>query len=119
MMKKTWCDYKRLYVPLIDEVLDRKDTVISCVVGSDDRALGWMAFARWPSIDVVHWMYVAAPFRRDGVANRLLEELRTRVAYTHRGPVRRREGSSDLWIAEKMRQRGTVVSYVPYKEWIR
>lgn len=115
----TWADYKAAYIPVIDAILDRDDTTVLVAVDPADIAVGWMAFARWPRIDTVHWLWVAMQHRRRGVARELLAQLRTRVAHTHRGPIRRRQLRSDLVLTDTLRARGVVVSHVPYQEWSR
>jgi GNAT superfamily N-acetyltransferase len=121
MRRKTWADYKALDVPALRQCLARRDTeVLCCEATVPGHAVGWVAFARWPSIDIVHWVYVAKPFRRRGVMTALLEgaRLRNRVSYTHQAAIRRHgEPRADLMICDLLRKRGVVVSYVPYQEW--
>lgn len=114
-----WEDYKAVYVPVIDAILDRDDTNVLVAAGPGDIAVGWMAFASWTSIDTVHWVWVQAQHRERGIARRLLDGLRNRIAYTHKGPNRRRQLRSDLVLCDSLRRRGVVVSHVPYQEWSR
>ena len=119
MRRKSWSDYKARHVPVLDAILDRPDTTVLVAADPTDLAVGWMAFARWPSIDTVHWLWVAMQHRRRGIARFLLAQLRSRIAYTHRAPIRRRQERADLVLTGKLRARGVVVSHVPYQEWSR
>jgi GNAT superfamily N-acetyltransferase len=114
-----WPDYKALYVPVLDAILDRPDTTVLVAADPANIVVGWIAFARWPSIDTVHWLWVQMQHRRRGVARALLATLRARIAYTHRAPIRRRQVRADLMLGDKLRARGVVVSHVPYQEWSR
>lgn len=120
MKRKTWADFKALYQPRLRDALVRSDTTILVADAHvPGHAVGWIAFARWPSIDVVHWLYVARQFRRRGVARALLTgaALRTRVVHTHRSEVARGQPPADQLVADFLRRHGAVVSYVPYQEW--
>lgn len=119
MRRKTWSDYKALHVPVLDAILDRPDTTVLVAADPAGLAVGWMAFARWPSIDTVHWLWVQMQHRRRGIARALLAQLRNRVAYTHKAAIRRRQERADLVLSDKLRSRGVVVSHVPYQEWSR
>lgn len=114
-----WSEYKALVVPTIDAILDRRDTTVLVAADPANIAVGWMAFARWPSIDTVHWLWVQMQHRRRGIATALLAQLRNRVVYTHRAPNRRRQTRADCVLGDKLRARGVVVSLVPYQEWSR
>lgn len=112
-----WSEYKALVVPTLDAILDRDDTTVLVAADPANIAVGWIAYARWPSIDTVHWLWVQMQHRRRGIGSALLAQLRGRIAYTHRAPVRRRQERADLVLTDKLRARGVVVSYVPYQEW--
>ena len=123
--KMSWRDYKALQVPELRAALQRPDTTVLVAADGADCGLGWMAFARWPSIDIVHWVYVTMAARRHGVMARLLGSLRDRVTYTHRGvPMERGARRSDEWITDLLRKRGTtgeVMGDDPerLREWLR
>jgi GNAT superfamily N-acetyltransferase len=122
MRSKTWRDYKALHLQPLRDALVRSDTTRLCVeAGVQNHAVGWIAFAHWPSVDAVHWVYVAKPFRRRGCMRALLAaaELRRHITYTFLGPVLRGRAQprSDEWIADMLRRSGAVVSHVPYQEW--
>lgn len=120
MRKKPWRDYRALDVPVLREALARRDTIVLVAEGNvDDWGVGWLAMARWPSVDVVHWCYTTLAYRRRGVMTALLTDLRPRVAYTHKGPIVRGEQRADLMINELLAKRGINPTYVPYKEWSR
>lgn len=116
--RKPWGDYKALHAPLVDEILNRPDTTVLVAADPANIAVGWMAFARWPSIDIVHWLWVQMQHRQRGIAMTLLARLRPRLAYTLRGQVRRRgQPRMDLVFTDRLRDLGVAVSYVPYQEW--
>jgi hypothetical protein len=122
MRRKSWRDYKALHVPVLRDALCRHDTQRLAVDGPvPGRAIGWLAFARWPSIDTLHWVYVAKPYRRHKAMTSLLERagLRKHVTYTFLGPHSSRSARSDEWIAELLRSSGAIVSHVPFQEWSR
>lgn len=122
MRRKSWRDYKALHVPTLRDALCRHDTQRLAVEGPvPGRAIGWLAFARWPSIDTLHWVYVAKPYRRRKAMLALFDGagLRRHVTYTFLGPHCTRGPRSDEWIGELMRTRGAVVSHVPFEEWSR
>lgn len=130
MRRKSWRDYKAIHVPVLRDALCRHDTQRLAVDGPvPGRAIGWLAFARWPSIDTLHWVYVAKPYRQArsrglsplGAMSALLERagLRKHVTYTFLGPHSSRSARSDEWIAELLRSRGAIVSHVPFQEWSR
>jgi hypothetical protein len=118
-----YADYKALHVPVLRAALARPDTTVMMVDGPiPRRAVGWLALARWPSIDVVHWVYVARQYRDPDhhVLLALLAQLRDRVSYTHKGQVGRGERQrSDVWLESLLRERGATVSYIPYSEWAK
>lgn len=114
-----WEDYKPWFIPVIDSILDRRDTTVLVAADPADIAVGWLAFARWPGIDTVHWLWVQMQHRRRGIASALLAQLQNRIAYTHKGAIRRRQQRSDLMLTDRLRARGAVVSHVPYQEWSR
>lgn len=122
MRRKSWRDYKALHVPTLRDALCRHDTQRLVVEGPvPSRAIGWLAFARWPSIDTLHWVYVAKPFRRKRAMFAMLDAagLRKHVTYTFLGPHSSRAPRSDEWIADLLRSRGAIVSHVPFQEWSR
>jgi hypothetical protein len=124
-----WAEYKAQVVPQLRAALERDDTRL--LVATDDRdwALGWIAFSPWPSIDVLHWVYTAKPWRRarsqglapTGVMTALFDAAVTKrnVVYTHMAKVWRARTRADLWIADLLRARGAAVSYHPYAKWSR
>lgn len=123
MRRKVWRDYKALDVPVLDSALSRPDTNV-IVATNAGHTIGFIVFARWPSIDTVHWLYVMLRHRSPEhlVRDRLLQaaELKPRIAYTHEAPVSRRwDQRQDERIAAELRERGHVVSYLPYAEWSR
>lgn len=120
MRRKTWADYKALDAPVLRSVLERADTRVTMAVDpTSDIACGFMVHAHWLSIDTVHWLYTARPFRGRGIMRQLLGTLRERLAYTHKARVVRGERRADERIADLLAARGVVVSYVPYQEWSR
>lgn len=118
-----WPDYKALRVPMMRAALERADTaVLVCDGPVPGRGVGWLTWSRWPSIDIVHWAHTAMQFRRRGVFNALIERAlgdRKHVVYTHEAAKRRGKGQVrfDAVLVEKLRARGAVVSYIPFKEW--
>lgn len=141
---RTWGDYKTspTGVQIVRDALSRADCTRLAVDGSlPGRAIGWLVLSRRPGYDVVHWVYVAKQFRRArsrglapvGAMAGMLEhaELQRSLVYTfqaacdHRlpriparaGERDSRPGRNDVWLAEHLRDRGHVVSYVPYAEW--
>lgn len=124
-----WAEYKAQVVPVLRAALVRHDTRILVATDAQDWAVGWLAFARWPSIDVVHWVYTSHQYRRarsrglapTGVMTTLLEAagLRSHVVYTHKAAAKRKQQRADLRIADLLRSQGTTVSYHPYVEWSR
>lgn len=122
MRRKSWPDYKALHLQPLRDALVRDDTTRLCVDATiPGHAVGWIAFSRWPSVDAVHWVYVAKPFRRRGCMRALLDaaQLRRHVTYTFLGPVRGAKPRPDEWIADLLRRDGAVVSHIPYQEWSR
>ncbi len=121
--KRLAADYKARYLPVLREALLRADMQVLVAEGPvPGRGVGWLAWARWPSIDTLHWVYVGKPFRHRGVMAALLAAaaLTRHVTYTHEGAVRRAgEPRSDEWIAEQLRGRGAIVSFTPYQDWSR
>lgn len=130
--RKLWPDYKAIDVPVLRAALARPDTTVLCAeADKPGRAVGWIAYARWPSIDAVHWIYVAHQYRRArsrglapiGVMMALLAAagLRKRIVYTHQAATHhhhtRLRTPADQRIAELLRADGAAVSYVPYQEW--
>lgn len=116
--RKPWSDYKAHDVPRMREAIARPDTTVMVAADPDTGiGAGWMAFASWPMIDTVHWIYVAMRHRGRGVMTALLGHLRDRVAYTHQGPVKRKQVRADLRIADALRDQGKTVSYIPYADW--
>lgn len=121
MRRKVWRDFKVLDIPRLDAALDRRDTTVLMATIAD-RSIGYIVFARWPSIDAIHWLYVRKVNRSHDhvVPTALLDAaaLKSRIVYTHQGEVpggaRLRD---DQRMAAWLRERGNVVSYVPYEEW--
>lgn len=143
---RTWGDYKTSStgVQVVRDALCRGDCTRLAVDGpAPGRAVGWLALSRRPGYDAVHWVYVAKPFRRArsrgcapfGAMVALLGHvvLQRSVVYTFeaacdprlpRIPARAgerdsRTGRNDVWLAEYLRDRGHVVSHVPYAEWAK
>lgn len=119
-MPDRWADYKAVHAPRLRECLAREDTQV--LVAADpvsDRGAGWIAFARWPRIDAVHWLYVAPQHRGHRYHLALLAgaALRDHVVYTHKASIRKRKTRADLWLAEVLLAQGKAVSYYSYKEW--
>jgi hypothetical protein len=124
-----WAEYKAQVVPQLRAVLEREDTRLLVATNDADSAIGWIAFSPWPSIDVVHWVYTARPWRRArsqglapiGVMTALLSAALTKrnVVYTHMAKVWRARTRADIWIAERLRAEGRDVSYHPYVKWSR
>jgi hypothetical protein len=117
--RKVWSDFKRADRPVLDECLARPDTTV-IVADLQGAPVGWMAFCRGQSIDLIHWIYVTLAQRRRRVMAQLVAaaQLKQRLAYTHEAAVPRRAGErADVWIARWLRAGGRFVSHVPYQEW--
>lgn len=144
MRQKTHADFKAVHWQVVRDALCRSDCTRLAVEGPvPGRAVGWLALSRRPGYDAVHWVYVAKPFRRArsrgcapfGAMTGLLGHvvLQRSVVYTFeaacdsrlpRIPARAgerdsRPGRNDVWLAEYLRDRGHVVSHVPYAEWAK
>lgn len=122
MHRKVWRDYKAMDVPQLAVALRRHDTRLMVAVDEELQPVGWLAYAQWPSIDVVHWVHTNFKHRRMGVMRSLLEKaaLKKRVIYTHQAEKKRRGGErSDERIKRMLEQRGRIVTYTPYQEWAR
>ncbi len=117
MSRKTWADYKLVDVPRLREAIARPDTTVLVAADPLGIGVGWMAFACWPSIDVVHWVYVTMQHRLRGVMSALLAHLRGRIAYTHQAAIKRGHVRADVMITDLLRGQGKVVSHIPYRDW--
>lgn len=124
-----WAEYKALVVPTLRAALARPDTQVLVATNGRGWGVGWMAFARWPSIDAIHWVYTAHQYRRagsrglapTGVMTALIDAFAPRgnVVYTHKARLKRKAQRADLWIADLLRERGATVSHVSYATWSR
>lgn len=120
MKRKLWSDYKARDVPQLAACLKRPDTTVIVAIGDSGTPIGWLAFARWPSIDAVHWAHTGLKHRHNGVATALFKhaDLKRRLLYTHKAEAKRGTRIDEL-MSKWLERRGHVVSYTPYQEWAR
>lgn len=75
--------YWRGHHELVLSVLGRSETRVACSPTDTDAIMGWSVTAP----GVVHYVYVKFPYRRLGIARRLLAHVPEAARYTHATPV--------------------------------
>lgn len=75
--------YWRGHHDLVLAILGRCETTVACAPSDPDAIMGWAT--TWAG--GVHYVYVKFPYRRLGIARRLLEHLPERSRYTHQTAI--------------------------------
>lgn len=82
--------YFQGYRPLVEAALSRSRVLVACQKADPDAIVGWVAVEPG-DVPRLHYVYVKHPFRRFGIAKRLVAPLLgAAVTYTHETPVLRR-----------------------------
>lgn len=89
--------YFQGYKPLVEAALTRSRVLVACQKADPDAIVGWVAVEPG-DVPRLHYVYVKHPFRRFGIAKRLVAPLLgSAVTYTHETPVLRRLTVPSQW----------------------
>lgn len=89
--------YFQGYKLLVEAALSRSRVLVACQKADPDAIVGWVAVEPG-DVPRLHYVYVKHPFRRFGVARRLLSPLLEKpCVYTHETPVLRRLTVPSQW----------------------
>lgn len=89
--------YFRGYKPIVLAALKRSRVLVACQKADPDAIVGWVAVEPG-DVPRLHYVYVKHPFRRFGIAKRLVAPLLgAAVTYTHETPVLRRLRVPEGW----------------------
>jgi ribosomal protein S18 acetylase RimI-like enzyme len=76
--------YWRSHREVVDALLQRANVLVACNPEDASQIFGWAAFEKRAGVLVLHYLYVKEPFRRYGIATRLLRTLSAKgCQYTH------------------------------------
>ena len=63
------------YRPKVQELVANSDILIACFKNDPDLIYGYVIYTKLEDILIIHWINVKLPFRRMGLATKMLEQL--------------------------------------------
>lgn len=95
---------------IINSILSDAKVLVACDPVAEDNILGYLVSSgKVMDLDIIHYIYIKAPFQKFGVAKNLIETAKTseKVVYTHKN-------QKASWIADKLLKNYDEVNYNPY-----
>ena len=70
---------------VLNNLLDKCDCLIACDPEDSDLIYGFVIFGETPTYDILHYIYVRKPFRKNAYAKSLLENVhrKNQLSLTH------------------------------------
>lgn len=67
--------YYSMYEPMVKELLTRCEVFVETSEGDDEHIVGYVLYGEKEGIPLVHWVYVKYPYRKMGIARKMLDEV--------------------------------------------
>lgn len=105
-----WATYKALHHQVIERLLERGSTLVACASDFPTQIFGYLCH-EGPG-EVLHYVFVKGPFKRNGIAGQLMAE----AGFTKTKPfVFTHLNNSDL--VHQLRKKWPLGKYNPYLAW--
>lgn len=95
---------------IINSILIKANTLVACDPEDEGHIFGYVVTSEKDlGLDIVHYLYVKAPFQRKGIGKDLIAEAKktNKVVYTHKNQKAK-------WIVDKLLSEYEVRNYNPY-----